>query len=317
MPAFAAYAPGKVILFGEHAVVYDRPAIAVPVTEVQARAMVRADLAAPAGRIWMEAPDTGLDDDLGNLPPEHPFAILLGAVGTALGLPRFPALRLHVTSSIPIAAGMGSGAAISVAAARALAAFVGRPLSDEQASQAAFEVEKAYHGTPSGIDNTVIAYGKPILFHRNQPFHILRPGKAFTLVIADTGLAVPTREVVGDLRRRWEESPIPYEQIFDAIASLVRQARTHIENGEVEALGILMNNNHHLLQQLGVSCPQLDRLVDAAREAGALGAKLCGAGRGGNMIALVTVDTAPSISETLKAAGAVRIITTTISAGEG
>jgi mevalonate kinase len=312
MPAFTASAPGKIILFGEHAVVYGKPAVAAPVTQVSARAIVQADPRAKPGSMHIQAPAVGLDAFLANLPGEHPLAAAVNGVLSMLGVTRPSACSLRITSTIPVASGLGSGAAVSVALIRALSAFLGHPLSDEQVSALAFEVEKLHHGTPSGIDNTVITYARPVYFVRGQPIDILRVAKPFTIVIGDTGISSPTAIAVGDVHRLWQKDPARYEALFDAAGRIARQARQVIEAGHPEELGELMDATHTLLQQMGVSSPELDHLVAAARQAGALGAKLSGAGRGGNMIALVLPANAGRVAEALSNAGAVRTITTQI-----
>jgi mevalonate kinase len=308
MPAFTATAPGKIILFGEHAVVYDRPAIAVPVMQVRARAVVMPDPRAPAGRIRLQAPDIDLEADFADLPAHHPLVCALKGVFSELGIQQPPACTLRVTSTIPIAAGMGSGAAVSVAVIRALAAFLGHALPAERVSALAYEVEKLHHGTPSGIDNTVVTYGAPVIYQRGRPIEFLQVGAAFMLMIADTGIASPTSVAVGDVRRAWEKQPAYYEALFDQIAGIVRTAREVIENGDPRDLGPLMDDNQDCLARMDVSSPELDRLVAAARRVGALGAKLSGAGRGGNLIALVTPQTAEQVAAALQARGAVRTI---------
>ena len=312
MPAITASAPGKVILFGEHAVVYGRPAIAVPVTEVRARAIVRADPRGAPGSMRIQAPSISLEAQLADLPAEHPLAAAVQGVLSTLSVTRPPACTLRVTSTIPLASGLGSGAAVSVAILRALSAFLGRPLSDKQVSTLAFEVEKLHHGTPSGIDNTVITYAMPVYFVRGQPIQTLHVARPFTIVIGDTNIPSPTAIAVGDVRRRWEENPTHYETLFDSAGQIALLARRAIESGLPEQLGALMDANHSLLQEMGVSSPELDLLVTTARASGALGAKLSGGGRGGNMIALATHETAPVIAGALSAAGASRTIVTTV-----
>ena len=313
MPAITATAPGKIILFGEHAVVYGRPAIAVPLAQVQARAVVSANPRGAPGSVQFQAPDVNLDASLEALPLDHPLRRAVELVGGALGLERLPALTLRITSSIPVASGLGSGAAVSVAVIRALAVFLGRPLPPEQVSALAFEVEKLHHGTPSGIDNTVVTYALPVYFVRGQPIETLRLPHPFTLVVGDTGVPSPTAAAVGYLRRAWQADPAQYEPLFDAVGTIARSARQVIEAGRPEALGPLMDENHALLQQMGVSSPELDHLVQAALEAGALGAKLSGSGRGGNMIALAAADRAEAIAEALQAQGAKRTLVTQVS----
>lgn len=312
MPAFTASAPGKIILFGEHAVVYHRPAIAVPVEQVAAKAIVSADLRGAVGSVKIQAPGIGLETQLSELSPEHPLAAAVHHTARALNVQRIPACTIKITSTIPVAAGLGSGAAVSVVILRALSAYLGHPLSDEQVCQLAFEVEKIHHGTPSGIDNTVITYARPVYFVKDQPIEQLQPRQPFTLVIGDTGIQSPTSVTVGDVRKAWQKHKDNYEALFDSTGAIADSARAAIENGAIELLGPLMDANHGLLRKLGVSCPELDRLVQAARAAGALGAKLSGGGRGGNMIALVTEKSAERVAQALLQAGAVRTITTQV-----
>jgi mevalonate kinase len=312
MPAFAATAPGKIILFGEHAVVYGRPAIAAPVTQVRARAVVTALPIGNQGRVQITAKDIGLDCDTNSLEQDHPLLQAIRATANQLGIDPLPALHLQVSSTIPIAAGLGSGAAVSAAIARALSAFLGHPLTDEAVSSIAFQVDQFYHGTPSGIDNTVVAYAQPVWYVRGQPFERLRVREDFTLVIGNTGVSSPTGAVVGDVRRRWQAAPEQYEPLFDKIGEITRQARRCIEQGSLSDLGQWLSQNQALLHDLDVSSPELDRLVAVAVQAGASGAKLCGAGRGGNMIALVEPDQAKAVSEALLHAGARNTIITTV-----
>ena len=315
MPAISASAPGKVILFGEHAVVYGQPAIAVPVTQVRARAIVTAEPRQPAGSVLIQAPVIGLEARLAELPPQNPLASVARLVFAELGLSQPPALTIRVTSTIPVAAGLGSGAAVSVAIIRALSEFLGRRLPAERVSSLAYEVEKLHHGTPSGIDNTVIAYARPVYFVRQQDGNLIetfRVAKPFTILIADSGVPSPTAITVGDVRRAWQAEPDRYQRLFSTVGGIVRAARAAIESGEAGSLGPLMDENHALLCEIGVSSPELERLVRAARKAGALGAKLSGGGRGGNLIALVTPEIAGTVAQALRQAGATGIITTEV-----
>ena len=191
MTAIAATAPGKIILFGEHAVVYGRPAIAVPVNQVKAKAVVLANPIGQPGQVDIDAPDIGFRTTMNELPEEHPLRLAIQGVQDLLGIPHLPAFRLRLTSTIPLASGLGSGAAISVAIARAVSAFLGKPLLDADVSAIAYRVDQVYHGTPSGIDNTVITYAQSIFFVRGQPFDYLKINHPFTVVIGDWGCAAP------------------------------------------------------------------------------------------------------------------------------
>ena len=308
MPAISGSVPGKVILFGEHAVVYGRPAIAVPINNVRVRAVVMASPKLPHGQVYVQAPDISLESAIDELSGDDPIAKAIQLTKEALNLEWLPACTLRITSTIPIASGLGSGAAVTVAVIRALSGFVGEPLSDEQISNLAFEVEKIHHGTPSGIDNTVIAFNKPVYFIKGQAMELLDLPANLLLVIGDTGVPSPTKITVGDVRKAWKASPQRYEMLFDRIGGIAEQARDALSAGDLTTLGELMDANHALLQELNVSSPELDRLVEAAKKAGALGAKLSGGGRGGNMIALATSDTAEAVADALQKAGATRTI---------
>jgi mevalonate kinase len=310
-PVYAS-APGKIILFGEHAVVYGQPAIAVPVTKVKVEVEIQPEPQTPPGTVRIIACEVSLDAFLRDLPADHPSAAVLNRLGESLGIAQFPACTIKVHSTLPVAAGLGSGAAVSVAILRAMSAFLGNPLPEAQISALAYEVDKIHHGTPSGIDNTVITYGKPVYFTKGEPIETFDIRKPFTIVVGDTGIPTSTAETVGDVRKAWATDPGRYEKLFQAVGDLVRKARQSIEADDTEQLGPLMDQNHALLCEMGVSGPELNRLVEIAREAGAGGAKLSGGGRGGNMIALVEAADAEAVAAALRAAGAVRTIVTEI-----
>ena len=304
-------ASGKIILFGEHAVVYGRPAIAVPVTQVRATATVTD--APPGSGCTLVAQDIGEEMRLVDAGADHPLALVLRLALDAAGIASEPDWRVVLTSEIPIASGLGSGAAISAALVRAALTHAGQPAPAETISRLVYRSEELFHGTPSGIDNTVIAYARPVWFVKGQPPESFAVGRPFTLAIADSGIPSPTKESVGDVRRAWEADPAGYEAIFSRIADVVHGARRAIRDGNLAAIGALMNLNQQRLEALGVSSPTLEKLIGAARVAGAKGAKLSGGGRGGNVIALVDEQNAAAVQTALLTAGAKRVILTTIS----
>ena len=304
-----ASAPGKVILFGEHAVVYKRPALAVPVNQVRAEVEV---LESDQPGVRIHALGIGLTTDLASLPHDHPVGSVILKTIQALCISPLPNISITIESTIPVAAGLGSGAAVSVALVRALSSFLFQSLTNEQINELVFETEKLHHGTPSGIDNTVITYNMPVYYLKENPIETFKPGKPFTIVIGDTGIPAPTKESVGDVRRLWLRDQNRFEAIFNEVAQISTMARRVIESGRPELLGELMDHNHEFLQQMTVSSPELDMLVDTARKSGALGAKLSGGGRGGNMIALVEPASAESVAGALMSAGAKRTIITEI-----
>jgi len=317
-------APGKIILFGEHAVVYGRPALAIPVTQVGVDVEV---MDAPHAGIWINAPDIDLHAELNTLPSDHPVAsVIHNFLFISRGSPsplrpsplgrggegKFPDLNIKITSTIPVASGLGSGAAVTVALVRALSSHLNFPMTDEEVNSFTYEIEKLHHGTPSGIDNTVVTYAKPVYFVKGQLIEIFKTGHPFTIVIGNTGISAPTKESVGDVRKLWEADKTRWETIFDKVGEIAKRARNSIESGKWKELGRLMNQNHVLLQEMTVSSTELDTLISAAKKAGALGAKLSGGGRGGNMIALVESSQAESIARSLKDAGARNTIVTQV-----
>lgn len=305
----SASAPAKLILCGEHAVVYGRPAIAVPLSDV--RAYARVAPGAPGSGLRFIAPDLGEHWSAAEQ-PGHPLSELARAVLARLGVGSAD-LTITLRSAIPIASGMGSGAAIGTALVRALAGWLGVALSPDEVAALVYASERRYHGTPSGIDNTVVAYERAIWFVRREPAPLIEPltiGAPLTLLVGDTGVRSATRLPVGAVRAQWQADLPRYEALFDQVGDLVAQARSALATGDAPLLGRLLDANQALLEQIGVSSPELERLVAAARAAGALGAKLSGAGWGGVMLALVTPETRERVAEALRSAGATRVFGT-------
>ena len=316
----SASAPGKIILCGEHAVVYGRPAIAVPVAQVSATVVVDdapPDQAGPR----IVAPDIDRYYALHDAPPADPLGQAAALLCAAAGLTTLPPLTIHVTSTIPIASGLGSGAATAAALIRALARKLDRPdlAADAAVSRLTFEVEKLHHGTPSGIDNTVVAYNRPVYFMRRAAGNLIAPfavGAPLTLLIGNTGVASPTRIAVGDVRHGWEADPARFEALFDGCGAVTTAARLALEAGDLVRLGALLDENQAYLEAMTVSSAALEQLIGAARRAGALGAKLSGGGRGGNMIALVSTGSAAAVGAALRHAGAVGVLETRVASAE-
>ncbi len=306
----SATAPGKVILLGEHAVVYGRPAIAVPVWQAVATAEV-VDRSDGAGCVIV-ARDLGQELWLREHDDAQPLVLVTRLALARLNLAPDPDWAITLYSAIPMASGLGSGAALSTALVRAIFAHAGQEAAPAMVSAIVYESERIYHGTPSGIDNTVIAYGAPTWFVKGQPPASFRPPAPFTLVIAHTGIASPTRATVGAVRAAWQADTARYEARFDAIAALVMAGRGAIQRGDWALLGMLMDEDQALLEQLDVSSPELARLIAIARTAGALGAKLSGGGRGGNMIALVNENAAEPVAHALRSGGAASVLVTTV-----
>ncbi|NMB56295.1 MAG: mevalonate kinase [Leptolinea sp.] len=311
----SASAPGKAILLGEHAVVYGKPALAIPVSQLRVEVSIES-FRCPANEIWIDSPVIRLYKNVKDLPIDNPLRMAVDLTIAECQNRQFPGLMIRINSALPIGGGMGSGAAVSCALIRALSGYLdGSSLSLETINRLAFEVEKIHHGNPSGVDNTVITYEQPIYFRRGARMEKVTVKEPIHLVIADTGINSATSSMVGGVRKRYEQNKEGYQRIFDSIETLVNNARKAIESGDISLLAEMMDENHRLLQSLEVSSFSLDRLVKTARSSGALAAKLIGAGGGGNMIALCTADTTRQVSQALNSIGAVRVFSFTL-AGE-
>ena len=309
-----ASAPGKIILFGEHAVVYGRPAIAAPVSQIRATAVVQPN---DEAGVRIIAPDLEADFHLDDVDTDAALVATMRQIQAAAGLEQWPGLIVTVRSQIPVASGLGSGAAITAAVIRAVARYLelDHLATDEWVSNLTYEVEKIHHGTPSGIDNTVVAYERPVYFARQRPHNRIEPfsvARPLRLLVGDTGVRSATKVVVGDVRRHWQAEPDRFETLFDGCGRIAVAARKAIEVGESAEVGRLMTENQRLLAQMTVSSPELETLIAAALGAGALGAKLSGAGRGGNMLALVTAASETAVRDALHAAGAQSVLATTV-----
>jgi hydroxymethylglutaryl-CoA reductase len=259
-------AAGKVILLGEHAVVYGKHALAIPVANAVA-AYVREPSAA-------------------NVPAIPELGAAVELIRDRLGVK--DGYAVEVRSRLPLAMGLGASAAFAVAITRAFNAKLHLGLDDEGINAIAFECEKLAHGTPSGIDNTIATYATPMLFRNDGVLDVKAIETAIPapIVIACSSAKGLTKDVVAGVRCRRENSKEHYDAIFAQIGSLSLAGAAALERGDYDELGRLMNICHGLLSAIEVSTAELDAMVAIARSAGAVGAKLTGAGGGGSMIAL-------------------------------
>jgi len=275
------YGYGKVILFGEHFVVYGLPAIASALGSKTIAKIEKSDR--------FELVDNRMETPGYKKGKFYQQKKSLELMFKALGInPEKTPFRIVLEGDLIAASGIGASAASCAAIARALNKEFNLGLSDEKINEIAYEGEKGYHGTPSGIDNTAAVFGGLIWFRKGSPNVIerIKIKQPVEIVMGNTGITADTAEVVADVRKRKEKEPKRFEGIFREYEELVNEARKAFGEYDLKKIGELMNKNHSLLQEIGVSCEELDTLVNIARENGALGAKLTGTGRGGNMVAL-------------------------------
>jgi len=275
---------GKVILFNEHFVVYGLPAVASAIGS-KTTALVERQMGS----------GVELQDDRPETPgyKAEKLAEQKESLDRMLRLIQVDTDRNHfkivLAGDLIAASGVGASAASCAAIARAFSDELGLHFSDERINEIAYEGEKGYHGTPSGIDNTAATYGGLIWFKReanSQRMERMKLRKSVEIVMGNTGITADTKSVVGGVKERREKEPEKYARLFDEAAQLVEDARKQLEAFDLKRVGVIMNRNHELLQQIGVSCNELDMLVNLARDNGALGAKMTGTGRGGYMLAL-------------------------------
>jgi mevalonate kinase len=276
---------GKVILFGEHFVVHGVPGI-VSAIDSTADAEVKKSGQGITIKDNRKAA-RGYAEEKRAQQLESIDRIL-----KAMGIePITVAFDIWLGGTLPGFSGLGASAASSVAIARAIAEEYGIKLSDERINEIAYEAEKAYAGTPSGIDNTAATFGGLLWFQKNMSggantIEKLRIKKPVEIVIGSTGVVANTKAMVEGVAERKKRHPEKYDALFEQAEGLALIARKALLEFDLKKVGELMNHNHRLLQKIEVSHEKLDYLVDVALKHGAYGAKLTGGGGGGCMTAL-------------------------------
>lgn len=305
-----ASAPAKVILFGEHFVVYGEPEIVFAIDKrVYAKTNPRKDK-----RLHLRSANLNLAGyfekgvfkiEQGN-PKEarlkfEPLKIIVDKVLEISG--ETSGLNIQVDSTVPVAAGLGSSAAVAAAVTVAVSTLLDVKMSKEDVFRISYEAEKKVHGTPSGVDPAISTFGGALLFQMDTGFKPLDVKADVPLVIGDTGVERSTRAQIVKVRSTKDRYPRIVEPMMRAAREIVLKAMDALKKGDLETLGDLMNINHALLCGLGVSDQSLDWLISAARKAGALGAKLTGPGGGGCMVALARNDEVDQVFEAIQTAG--------------
>jgi mevalonate kinase len=316
---------GKLILFGEHFVVYNVPALVGAVSDYTNCHVTIDDVTAIESDDAKSTVKPGLTV-VDNRPAVPNYKVQKAEEGEAAVKLVLDHLNVdyteqyHVTctfgGSLTCVSGIGASAAQVVSLARALKHEIPKPMTIDEINAAGYEGEKGYHGTPSGIDNTAATFGGLLKFQRTTDapiftkFAIREP---IRIVYASTGITASTTTVVNDVRMKKESDPAWFDALLQQYKTLVEKAETAVLENDLTTLGSLLNDNHKLCQELTVSCTELDHLVTAAKEAGALGAKMSGTGRGGLMLALCeTSQQQDTIAASLMKAGAAQVWKTTL-----
>ncbi|MCW4023574.1 MAG: mevalonate kinase [Candidatus Bathyarchaeota archaeon] len=293
---------GKVILFGEHFVVHDVPGI---VSAIDSSTDAEVTKAQKGLNVRDERKTAKGYSEEKRLQQIESIERML----KAMELDPKTALDIWIGGSLPGFSGLGASAASSVAIARAISEELNLNIPNDKINAIAYEAEKAYAGNPSGIDNTAATYGGLMWFKKNpaggqdlvERLHIHRPVE---IVIGSTGKVANTKAMVEGVAERKKKDPAKYDPLFKQAENLAVAGRKALEAGDLKKVGDLMNENHRILQEIGVSSKELDLLVDMARKQGAFGAKLTGGGGGGCMVALTPgKDLQGKVASAFKTAG--------------
>ena len=325
---------GKLILFGEHFVVYHVPALVGAISDytnchVELEEVAVAESTATtseestAAKTGIVKAGITIFDHRPAVPnykiqkaEEGEAAIKLVLDHCHIDYHQKYHVRCTFGGTLTCVSGIGASAAQVVALARALKHEVPLPMTEEEINATGYEGEKGYHGTPSGIDNTAATFGGLLKFQRTADapiFTKFQMPQPIRIVFASTGITASTTTVVNDVRMKKEADPAWFDQLLEQYKIIVEKAEVAILKNDLITLGTLLNENHTLCQQLTVSCTELDHLVTTARTAGAVGAKMSGTGRGGLMLALCTTPVEQdTIATALTQAGAAQVWKTTL-----
>lgn len=293
-------ASGKIILMGEHSVVYGEPAIAFPFQETFISTTIEPDTVTTLACDYFSG-------KLADVPAQlQSIKEVVEQTLTRLQQPQ-ATLKITITSTIPAERGMGSSAAVAVSIVRALFDYFDVACTTDRLLPLVNYAEKIAHGNPSGIDAAATSGEQPIFFIKEQPLETFPMNVSHAyLIVADTGIKGQTRAAVSDVAQLFTQNKASVSLQITELGRLTRLARQAISEDDVHTLGTVMNQAQEQLKALTVSNEQLDVLVQTARENGALGAKLTGGGRGGCMISLAdSKEQAVKIAAALKHTGAV------------
>lgn len=299
-------APGKVILTGEHAVVYGYPAVALPLFNLRAQATFVS--ASPGYGTVIAALDLLQHARLTDPSPLLKPLVLAAKTAIAeMGLENEPNCILQVRSQIPVARGLGSGAAVVCALVRAMSKAAKRPLDLNAQNRIVLKSEKLLHVRPSGIDNLTIVHGQPLFFRKGQQPVFFHARQCPVFLLADTGVSVPTSKAVARVAELRMRNPRQAEGWFEEIGEISKAMFEALKQSKPAELGPLLNSNQELLRRLGVSSVANEKLIQAALMAGSPAAKVTGAGLGGQILAIAHKEDCRAMDEALRAAGATEV----------
>lgn len=305
-----ASAPAKIILFGEHFVVYGEPAIVLAIDKRAYATVDQSDdkcLHVRSANLNLKGyfKDGVFKVEQGDIreaklkfePVRVAVERVLVAYKEQIGL------DVEINSTVPVGAGLGSSAAVVAAVTEAAGALLNVKMTKEDVFRVALEAERVVHGTASGVDPAIATFGGTLLFQTDTGFKPLEVKTEVPLVIGNTGVERSTKVQVDKVRAIAKNYPQIMELMKKTAREIVLRAMDAFKHNDLKALGDLMNVNHALLYGIGVSDESLEWLINAAKKAGAYGAKLTGAGGGGCMIALANEGKLQDVLDAIMRAG--------------
>jgi mevalonate kinase len=277
-------APGKIIIFGEHAVVYGYPAIAAAI-DLRARCSI----STTSRRInYISTPDLFPNEAFHlnrNVPPSlKALEYLVNYIVEERDFQK--GIEIQITSKIPPSAGLGSSAAVMVSLAASLYYLTDKNLDLQRVNDAAFEAEKIIHSTPSGIDNTISTFGGGIRYEEGKMKKLPIKMDTSSLIVINSLIPRNTRDLVNKVKEKYNSNEQKFKTIFEEIQNITDEGEKELAQGNIEKIGYLMTKNHELLNEIGVSHPRLEQIVKKLNQYGSLGSKLTGAGGGGCIISV-------------------------------
>lgn len=303
-----ASAPAKVILFGEHFVVYGNPAMLASINRRvtvdarmidQSKVVIRSDIgiAGEYSNSHFKKLEGGNETKTMLDPLHNATRQIVPARNKKAGI------ELVISSTVPPGIGLGSSAAACVATVAAVNSLFQKKPSKQKICELAIESERIVHKNSSGADCYVSTFGGLIHYSKTRGFKKIRAKDPLVLVVASTGVRHSTGDLVASVKKFKDRNHSLFKSFAERAADICAQAQRAMAAGRRERIGELMNMNQAILREIGVSHYKVDDLIDICTKAGALGAKITGAGGGGAVIAIAASrqDTAKIASRTIAA----------------
>jgi mevalonate kinase len=292
----------KIILSGEHSVVYGYPAIALPVNNCNSFVSIEKNL--NTNKNIIKAPQISKEISFNLNENKDYISPLEQTVRNFLNLYHLKddnkKLFITISSQIPIASGMGSGASISSSIVKELAKFFQIDMNKQEIYNLVMEIEKIYHGNPSGVDPMVIVHEKPIFYIKEKTLDFIDIKSNLNIAIIDSGIRSSTKLVVNYVKEQINLYPNKYKNLFEELGKISTEIKEIITSDYKTNIFEIINSNQNLLKEIGISNNELNELEIELKSSGAKAVKISGAGKGGVMLALLTPDITQNFLKSIK-----------------